>query len=71
MQIASLIVAMTGLYATVGALVALAFLVAGIERLDSAAKHAYNFRVLIFPGLVLLWPFVLVRWIRATRSTRF
>jgi hypothetical protein len=69
MQIASLIVGMAAFYVAAGALVALAFLTSGIERLDPASKNAYSFRALIFPGLVLLWPYVLVRWMRAARST--
>jgi len=69
MQITSFIIGIAALYGAAGALVALAFLAGGIERLDPAAKRAYSFRALIFPGLVLLWPVVLVRWMRAARST--
>jgi hypothetical protein len=66
MQIASVIVGIAALYAIAGALVAAAFLAGGgIDRLDPAAKHAYYFRALIFPGVVLLWPIVLLRWARA------
>ena len=49
-------------YGIVGALVAVAFLVAGIERVTHAARGAYAFRPLLFPGLVLLWPLVAWRW---------
>jgi hypothetical protein len=49
-------------YGLVGALVALAFLAVGIERIMPAARGAYAFRPLLLPGLVLLWPVVVWRW---------
>ena len=55
------------LYAAVGLGVAVAFLIAGIERLDPAARGAYAFRPLLLPGLATLWPLVAWRWWRAAR----
>lgn len=49
-------------YATIGLFVAIVFLAVAIDRLDEAAHGAYAFRPLLVPGLVLLWPAVLVRW---------
>ena len=49
-------------YAALGAGVAAAFLLFGIERVDPAARGAYAFRPLLVPGLMLLWPLVLCRW---------
>lgn len=57
-------------YAALGAAVALAFLVFGIERIDPAARGAYAFRPLLVPGLVLLWPLVLWRWRLLERERR-
>lgn len=52
------------LYAAVGAIFALVFLVLGLTRIDNGAKGAgLLFRLLIIPGLIALWPFMLVRWI--------
>ena len=45
-----------------GIVLALAFLLWGIDRIDPAAAGAYAFRPLLLPGLVLLWPLVAVRW---------
>ena len=50
------------LYAAMGAAAALVFLLWGIERIDPSASGAYAFRPLLIPGVVLLWPFVLLRW---------
>ncbi len=50
-------------YAGIGGVVALAFVLVGIDRVDEAAHGAYLVRPLLVPGLTLLWPIVLVRWI--------
>jgi len=59
---AELIVQAATVYAAIGGVVALLFLLFGIDRVDPAARGAYAFRPMIAPGIVLLWPVVLVRW---------
>ncbi len=54
-------------YGAVGAVLALAFLLWGIDRIDAAAGGAYAFRPLLLPGLVLLWPLVAARWLALER----
>lgn len=54
------------LYAGLGALFALAFVLRGAARIDRNARGAtWGFRALIFPGSAALWPWLLVRWIQA------
>ena len=53
-------------YAIVGVLVAFSFLLFGLDRIDAAARQSYVFRALIFPGLVLIWPVVVLRWRQAS-----
>lgn len=55
------------IYAVLGSALALVFLLVGIDRIDPAASGAYAFRPLLFPGLVLLWPLVAVRWFTLVR----
>lgn len=55
------------IYAVLGSALALVFLLVGIDRIDPAASRAYAFRPLLFPGLVLLWPLVAVRWFTLVR----
>ena len=51
-------------YAAVGAAFALLFLLAGLNRIDNGAKGAgLSFRLLIIPGLIALWPLMLIRWL--------
>ncbi len=49
-------------WALAGGLTASVFLLWGLDRIDPGAKHAYAFRPLLLPGIVLLWPLVLARW---------
>ena len=59
---AELIVEAATIYAVAGVVIAVLFLVVGIDRVDPAARGAYAFRPMVAPGVVLLWPLVLVRW---------
>jgi hypothetical protein len=51
-------------YAAVGLAVGVAFLLFGLSRRDPGSVGAYAFRPLLLPGLALLWPLVLWRWVR-------
>ncbi len=62
MNQAELILLLVKIWGGAGALVALAFLTFGIDRLDEDARGAYVFRLLIIPGVLLIWPLVLWRW---------
>jgi len=57
---------LTGLsiWGIIGALIALVFLTIGIDRIDEDAQGAYVFRVLLIPGILVIWPLVLWRWYR-------
>ena len=56
------------LYAGVGLLVGLAFIVSGVTRvLPHGAPVSAGARVLLLPGAAILWPYVLLRWLRATQ----
>jgi hypothetical protein len=50
-------------YGAVGGTVALVFVLLGFDRVDAAARGAWLVRPLLVPGLVLLWPVLLARWI--------
>ena len=54
------------LYALVGAVTALAFVTFGIARvLPAGTPVTPGARVLLMPGAALLWPYVLLRWVKA------
>lgn len=54
------------LYVLVGAVTALAFVTFGIARvLPAGTPVSLGARVLLMPGAALLWPYVLLRWVKA------
>jgi hypothetical protein len=54
------------LYVIVGAVTALAFVTFGIVRvLPAGTPVTLGARVLLLPGAALLWPYVLLRWLKA------
>lgn len=67
--IATTLVWIATVYGTLGLAFAVAFVGTGIARVDHAAKDApWSFRLLIVPGAAALWPWMLARWITATRN---
>jgi hypothetical protein len=55
------------IYGLIGCVFAALFLVFGLDRVDHQARGAYAFRPLLAPGLVLLWPLALWRWLAIER----
>ncbi|MEO0476135.1 MAG: hypothetical protein AAF085_09240 [Planctomycetota bacterium] len=65
----SIILVIVGLYVMFGLLVGLAFVLRGVNRVDSAAQESpFVFRIVILPGCVGLWPVVLLKWIGSGRG---
>ena len=54
-------------YATAGTVIAAAFLAFGVTRvLPAPAAVTLGARIMLFPGAVALWPYVLIRWLRSS-----
>lgn len=65
LSLASWFVALLGIYAALGVLFAIPFVVAGVGRIDPAARGGtIGFRLLIVPGVIALWPLLAQRWRR-------
>jgi hypothetical protein len=54
------------LYAATGVVTALAFVSFGVTRVQPAPV-SLGARILILPGAAALWPYVLLRWLKAPR----
>ena len=52
------------LYAAIGVVTAIAFALFGVTRVQPASVSA-GARILILPGAMALWPYVLLRWLKA------
>lgn len=70
MLAAEILVQIITVYLAVGGIVAAVFLAVGIERVDPSAVGAYAFRPLLVPGLCLIWPLVLWRWIALEQADK-
>ena len=63
------ILMIVGLYALIGLLVGLAFALRGVGRVDPAARDSpFVFRLVILPGCVGLWPFILLKWMKVGKE---
>ncbi len=71
METAALILTLAKLWLWIGAVVSAAFLTIGLGRIDEDAQDAFVFRVLLIPGVLLIWPLVLWRWWRLERGEAF
>jgi hypothetical protein len=61
--VAQAILTGVGVYAALGAVMGLAFVVFGAPRIDPAARHLrWTVRLLLWPGAALLWPVMLRKW---------
>lgn len=59
------VVALVAVYALAGLVFAVPFLVRGVTRIDHAAHGtSLTFRLVILPGVVVLWPVLLRQWMR-------
>jgi len=53
------------LYTAMGVAIAAAFLVFGVTRvLPEPLPVTLGARIMLFPGTVALWPYVLIRWLK-------
>ena len=66
---AETLVAAAGIYVGAGLLFAVPFVWRFVGRLDAAAQHGtIGFRLLIVPGVTVLWPLLLARLVRGAQA---
>ena len=62
MAIARIVIMIVEVWLALGLAIAIAFLLAGLERQEPSARGSHAFRILLVPGMAMLWPLVLARW---------
>jgi hypothetical protein len=68
MEAAEVFVVSLAAYASIGILFSVIFLSVGIGCVDpGAAESGLGFRLVILPGVVSLWPLLLLRWTKRRR----
>jgi len=56
-------------YLILGVVFAIAFVLLGIEKVDATAHGStVGFRLIIIPGVILLWPILLRKWLSTTKK---
>jgi hypothetical protein len=69
MMVAQTLLGLCLIYLACGLLFAVAFVTAGVGRVDAAARGtSLGFRLLILPGTGALWPLLLLRWVMLSRK---
>lgn len=63
MQTADTLLMLVEYWAYAGLALAAVFLTIGIDRVEPNSRTSFIFRPLLIPGVVLLWPLVLWRWV--------
>ncbi len=65
----AVVLLLAGAYAGLGLVFAAVFQAMGLKRFDDAAARAgWGFRLIITPGIVALWPVLLVLWVKRSGS---
>jgi hypothetical protein len=63
------LLSIAGIYLVAGFLFAIAFVIKGASRIDEGAHGAsWGFKVIIIPGTIVFWPFLLSKWIKSYKS---
>jgi hypothetical protein len=69
MIVAEIILWAAGAYLVIGLMAGVPFAMSGVNRIDPAARGAsLAFRLLILPGSVALWPWIVGRWLHPTKE---
>ena len=56
-------------YLALGLVFAVLFVLLGVQRVDPAARgSSWGFRLVVIPGVALLWPLLLSRWWRGRET---
>ncbi len=65
MSAVSLLGLCLALYAAAGLAVGIGFVTIGVQRVLPNASLSGGARLIILPGTTVLWPYVLLRWLRS------
>lgn len=68
-MVIEIIFMLIAIYLLLGLLFAIAFVIKGVEVVDEGAHGgSIGFRIIIIPGTMVFWPFLLKRWLRAKKE---
>ncbi len=69
MEIVSIILLAIAAYLVAGFVFAVPFVIRGVTRIDEAAVGTgWGFRLIILPGSIIFWPFLLSKWMKSSKQ---
>ena len=64
-----IILIVVGIYLLLGVLFVVPFLVKGLTKVDEGAHGGtIGFKIIIIPGVIVFWPVLLIKWIKANAT---
>ena len=71
-MLVEVILIIVAVYFLLGILFVIPFLTKGLTKVDEGAHGGtIGFKIIIIPGVIVFWPVLLRRWIRAGRKLHF
>jgi hypothetical protein len=69
MMIVSILLIVVAVYLAAGFVFAIPFILKGVRKIDEGAHEAtWGFRIIIIPGTIVFWPFLLNKWIGSSKT---
>jgi hypothetical protein len=69
MLIVTVIFSLVAIYLAAGLVFAIPFVTKGVTQIDEgAAGSKWGFRVIIIPGVMVFWPLLLRKWMKASKK---
>ncbi len=70
-MVIEIILTIVGIYLIFGFVFAFAFVIKGVKKIDESAQGStVGFRVIIIPGVIVLWVLLLKKWLNANKEKR-
>lgn len=67
MIVVYIILIIVAVYLFAGFVFAIPFVLKGVTKIDEGAHGSkWGFRIIIIPGTIVFWPFLLKRWLKAS-----
>ena len=68
-MIVSIILIVLAVYLAAGFLFAIPFVIKGVNKVDEGAHGgSIGFRIIIIPGTMVFWPWLLIKWMNAAKQ---
>ena len=71
-MLVEVILLIVAVYLLLGILFVIPFLTKGLTKVDEGARGGtIGFKIIIIPGVIVFWPLLLRRWIKAVQKLNF